>query len=131
MTDIIADMLTRVRNAQRAGHSSVLVPHSALKKGILQVMMDEGYIKSYEDTVPEPGVHKQLVVHLKYVKKDPVIKEITRVSKPGCRIYSSIKALRSYYNNFGVVILSTSRGIMSDATARKMNVGGEVICKIF
>ncbi len=92
-------------------------------------MMDEGYIKSYEDTAP--SLHKQLLVHLKYVKKEPVIKKITRVSKPGCRIYSSIKALRSYYNNFGIVILSTSRGIMSDVKARKMNVGGEVICKIF
>ncbi len=129
--DTIADMLARIRNAQRAGHDSVIIPYSKFKKGVLQVMLDAGYIKTYE-AIKGEGPCTNLVVQLKYLRnRVPVIKEINRVSKPGCRIYSAIEDLRGYYNNFGTVILSTSRGVMSDVQARSMNVGGEVVCKIF
>lgn len=129
--DPIADMLIRIKNGQAAGRDFVNVPCSVFKKGVLQVMLDEGYIKGFEEKVDDATGHKNLVVQLKYLRGMPVIKEVKKVSKPGCRIYSSIRDLRGHYNNLGTVILSTSAGIMSDAQARKRNMGGEVICKIF
>lgn len=131
MTDPIADMLTRIRNSQLSGHDFVAIPASIFKKGVLQVMLDEGYIKAFDEKTDEKTSRKQLVVQLKYLRGRPVIKELQRVSKPGCRIYSSIHDLRSHYNSLGIVVLSTSSGIMSDIQARKNNIGGEVICKIF
>lgn len=129
--DPIADMLIRIKNGQAVGHDFVSMPCSAFKKGVLQVMLDEGYIKGFEEKVDDATGHKNLVVALKYLRGMPVIKEVKKVSKPGCRIYSSIRDLRGHYNNLGVVILSTSSGIMSDTQARQKNIGGEVICKIF
>ena len=132
MTDSIADMLARIKNGQVAKLSNVFIPYSNFKKNVLQVIKDEGYIKSYEEKTAKKDGHKGLVVYLKYDKnKKPVIQDIKRVSKPGCRVYSSINELKGYYNNFGITILSTSKGVMSDSQARNAKLGGEVLCKIF
>lgn len=132
MTDSIADMLARIKNGQTAKLSSTCVPYSNLKKNVLQVMKNEGYIKSYEEKSNAETGHKELIVQLKYDKNEkPVIQDIKKVSKPGRRIYSSISDLKGYYNNLGVTVLSTSKGVMSDNQARTAKVGGEVLCKIF
>ena len=132
MTDAIADMLIRIKNGQVAKLSNVFIPYSNFKKSILRVIKDEGYIKSYEEKDSIQNGHKGLVVHLKYDKdKRPVIRDIKRVSKPGCRVYSAINELKGYYNNLGIIILSTSKGVMSDSQARNAKLGGEILCKIF
>ncbi|NRA73315.1 MAG: 30S ribosomal protein S8 [Rickettsiales bacterium] len=132
MTDSIADMLARIKNGQTAGLSEVFVPYSNLKKNILQVIKNEGYIKSYEENIDSKTNHKGLIVRLKYDKnRKPVVQDVKRISKPGCRVYSSIGDLKGYYNNLGVVVLSTSKGIMSDSQARTAKLGGEVLFKIF
>jgi small subunit ribosomal protein S8 len=132
MTDSIADMLVRIKNGQAAKLHAVSVPYSNFKRDILQVIRDEGYIKSFEEQVSKTSGHKEFIVHLKYVKGNkPVITSIRKVSKPGCRVYSPISKLSGYYNNFGITILSTSHGVMSDARAREAKLGGEVLCQIF
>jgi small subunit ribosomal protein S8 len=132
MTDAIADMLARIRNGQVAKLQTVSIPYSNLKKGILEVIQSEGYIKSFEEKTSEVTGHKEMLVHLKYTDgRTPVIQDARKVSKPGCRIYSPIGALKNYYNNLGITILSTSKGIMSGKQARDANVGGEVLCQIF
>lgn len=126
MSDNIADMLTRIRNAQSSRLLRISMPNSKAKCAILKVLKEEGYIFNY--TVAQDD----LTVELKYLEDgSAVISEIHRVSKPGKRIYSAIKDLKGYYNNMGVYVLSTSKGILSDRDARKLNVGGEVICKVF
>jgi len=131
MTDSVADMLARIKNGQVAKLSTVSIPYSNFKKHILQVIKDEGYIKSFEEKKTKEN-HKELIVRLKYIEgRKPVIQDVKRVSKPGCRMYSSINDLKGFYNNFGVTILSTSKGIMSDAQARSAKIGGEVLCQIF
>lgn len=126
MSDNIADMLTRIRNGQKSRLLRVALPVSKLKCKVLDVLKAEGYVSSYKT---EEG---QLTVTLKYsATGDPAISEVHRVSKPGKRIYSAISDLKGYYNNMGIYILSTSHGVMSDREARKQNVGGEVICKVF
>jgi small subunit ribosomal protein S8 len=126
LSDPIADMLTRIRNAQRAEKSSVLMPHSKLKAAIAQVLKDEGYIEDYK--AAGTAEKQQLEIALKYYAGKPVIERIERVSKPGLRIYKGKDDLPKVMNGLGVAIVSTSRGVMTDHRARVAGVGGEVIC---
>jgi small subunit ribosomal protein S8 len=130
LSDPLGDMLTRIRNAQRARLSRVVAPASSLRANVLEVLKREGYIRSWKMEEIRPGV-RQLEIELKYSEGEPAIKEITRVSKPGRRVYSKIKDLPKHYNGLGISILSTPRGVMSDAEARAANVGGEVLCRVF
>ncbi|AFC70930.1 30S ribosomal protein S8 [Rickettsia australis] len=130
MTDNVADMLTRIRNAYKSKLINVSFPSSKIKTSILDVLQKEGYIKDYVTTQKNNISYTE--VALKYsVNGDASICEIHRVSKPGKRVYSAIKALKGYYNNMGIYILSTPYGVMSDREAHIKNVGGEVICKVF
>ena len=130
--DPIADYLTRVRNAVKAGHRVVEIPASNVKKEITKILFDQGFVLSYkfED---DKGPQGTIKIALKYDKltKDPVIKEIKRVSKPGRRVYSRATSIPKVMNGLGLAILSTPKGVMSDAEARKNNVGGEIICRVF
>jgi small subunit ribosomal protein S8 len=130
MTDPLGDLLTRIRNGQRAGKSVITTPASKLRENLLRVLEREGYIRGFERFNARPGVD-ELRVELKYNEGEPVINEITRVSKPGRRVYAKIKDLPKVYNGLGISILSTPRGVMSDHEARQANVGGEVLCQIF
>ena len=130
MTDPVGDLLTRIRNGQSARLESVTVPASRLRSNVLDVLQREGYIRGYTAEQVRPGVN-QLRIELKYNEGEPVIKEITRVSKPGRRVYSGIKELPRVYAGLGISILSTPRGVLSDAEARAANVGGEVLCRVF
>jgi small subunit ribosomal protein S8 len=126
MTDPIADMLTRIRNAQMVGHTEASMPCSRLKVSIAQVLKDEGYIEDF--AVRDEGVHKELRIGLKYYAGKPVIERIERVSKPGLRVYKGRDDIPRVMNGLGVAILSTSRGVMTDRKARADGVGGEVLC---
>jgi len=126
MTDPIADMLTRIRNAQQSEKQSVAMPASKLKSAIAQVLKDEGYIEDF--AVREAEGRPQLDISLKYYAGKPVIERIERVSRPGLRIYRPKDALPKVMNGLGVAIVSTSRGVMTDRKARGMGVGGEVLC---
>jgi small subunit ribosomal protein S8 len=128
MQDPIADMLTRIRNAQMAGHVSVKMPKSKLKISILNVLKDEGFISDFNDLNKEAG-NPELEVHLKYFKGKPVIEKLKRISRPGLRVYKSFRELEPV-PGFGVAIVSTSKGVVSDKTARASMVGGEVICEV-
>ncbi len=130
MSDPLGDMLTRIRNGQRSMKPSVVSPASKLRENVLEVMQREGYIRGFSMAEMDPG-KRELTIELKYYEGAPVIKEVKRVSKPGCRIYSGIKDLSRVYNGLGISILSTPRGVMSDSEARAANVGGEVLCQIF
>ena len=130
VTDSVADMLTRIRNANAAKHDTVEVPASNMKKAIAQILVDEGYIKSF--TVEEDGKQGIITITLKYgPNKSPVITGLRRVSKPGLRIYTSCEDMPKVMKGLGVAILSTPKGVMTDKEARKANVGGEVLCKVF
>jgi len=129
MTDHLGDMLTRIRNGQQARKTSILVPASRLRARVLDVLQREGYIRGYSEADVRPGV-RELKVELKYHEGKPVIREISRVSRPGRRVYSNIKDLPRVFNGLGVAILSTPRGVISDAEAREAHVGGEVLCKV-
>ncbi|PJZ69137.1 30S ribosomal protein S8 [Leptospira perolatii] len=129
LSDPIGDMLTRIRNAGRAKHESCVIPGSKIKRSILELMKEEGYIQGYEPV--QNGSFEDYKVSLKYDgTKRPVIRELVRVSKPGRRVYLKSEEIRPYKNNIGTMILSTSRGIMTGKKARKLRVGGEVICKL-
>ncbi|MCZ7676608.1 MAG: 30S ribosomal protein S8 [Roseovarius sp.] len=130
MNDPIGDMLTRIRNAGMRGKSTVLVPASKMRVRVLEVLADEGYIRSFEDATDSRG-HPAVEISLKYFEGAPAIREMKRVSKPGRRVYAGAKDLPSVRQGLGVSIVSTSRGVMSDANARAANVGGEVLCTIF
>jgi small subunit ribosomal protein S8 len=130
VSDPLGDMLTRIRNAQRARHSTCMAPASKLRANVLDVLRREGFIRGFTAEELRPGVAR-LRIELKYNEGEPVIKEIARVSKPGRRVYSKIKELPRVYAGLGVSILSTPRGVMSDAEARAANVGGEVLCRVF
>ena len=130
MTDPLGDMLTRIRNAQMRKKSTVSTPASKLRRRVLDVLQQEGYIRGYAEIDFDSG-KSELEIELKYFDGTPVIKEIKRVSKPGRRVYSSVKNLPTVANGLGVAILSTPKGVMSDTQARKENVGGEVLCNIF
>ncbi len=130
LNDPLGDMLTRIRNGQTAKKDSVLTPASTLRVRVLDVLQREGYIRGWFEEELRPGV-RELRIELKYDNGRPVIKEIKRVSTPGRRVYSKIRELPRHFNGLGISILSTPRGVMSDAEARAANVGGEVICKVF
>ncbi|MBK1665113.1 30S ribosomal protein S8 [Rhodospirillum rubrum] len=130
LSDPIGDMLTRIRNGQRARKSSVMAPASTMRANVLDVLIREGYIRGYEKVDIRKGI-AELRVELKYHEGEPVIREIARVSTPGRRVYSKIKDLPKVYNGLGISILSTPRGVMSDHEARQANVGGEVLCRVF
>ena len=130
MNDPIADMLTRIRNSQLRGKSVVSTPASKLRVRVLEVLADEGYIRGFEETKGDDG-HPAIEISLKYYEGEPVIRELKRVSKPGRRVYMSVNDIPSVRQGLGVSIVSTSRGVMSDANARSQNVGGEVLCTIF
>jgi small subunit ribosomal protein S8 len=130
VNDPIGDMLTRIRNAQQRGKSKVGVPHSKLRENVLSVLQGEGFIRGF--AVVQQGNNKaEIEVELKYFDGAPVIRELQRVSKPGRRVYASVTALPTVYNGLGISILSTPKGVMSDADARAQNVGGEVLCTVF
>ena len=130
MNDPIGDMLTRIRNSQMRGKSTVITPASKIRAWILDVLLDEGYIRGYEKTTGKDG-HPAIEISLKYYEGTPVIREIKRVSTPGRRVYMGSKDLPSVRQGLGVSIVSTPRGVMSDANARSANVGGEVLCTVF
>ena len=130
MQDPIADMLTRIRNANSAKHDTVDVPASNMKKAIMQILVDEGYVKSF--TVIEDGKQGMIRATLKYGEgKTPVITGLRRVSKPGLRIYSSVEDMPKVLKGLGIAIVSTSKGVMTDRQARKENVGGEILAFIW
>ena len=130
ITDPIADLLTRIRNASSAKHDTVDIPASNMKKAICQILLDEGYIKSY--TVAEDGKQGVITVVLKFVEgKTPAISGLRRVSKPGLRIYSDVENMPKVMKGLGIAIVSTSKGVMSDRQARKENVGGEVLAFVW
>ncbi|MFK7866574.1 MAG: 30S ribosomal protein S8 [Alphaproteobacteria bacterium] len=130
MSDPLADMLTRIRNGQSAKKKVVSVPASKLKASVLDVLLREGFIRGYSQAEIRGGIH-EISVELKYHEGAAVIQEIQRVSRPGRRIYTTIKSLPRHYNGLGISILSTPRGVMTDHEARTANVGGEVLCKVF
>ncbi len=130
MTDPLGDLLTRIRNGQRARKNAVSSPASKLRNNVLDVLQREGYIRGYSQNELRPGI-SEIEIELKYYEGDPVIREIKRVSKPGCRVYSGIKDLTRVYNGLGIAILSTPRGVLSDSEAREQHVGGEVLCQVF
>ncbi len=129
MTDPISDMLARIKNACGRYFETVDIPSSKMKAGILSVLEREGYINGFKE-VTENG-RNFLRVELRYYEGKPVINMLDRVSKPSRRVYSKIKKVDSVYNGFGIYVLSTSKGIMSDAEAKERNVGGEILCKVF
>ena len=130
ISDVIADMLTRIRNANDAKHETVDIPASNMKKAIAKILLDEGYIKSYE--VIEDGKQGIIRIALKYLAgKQKVIRGLRRVSKPGLRIYSNCEDMPRVMNGLGIAIISTSKGIMTDKEARKANVGGEVLAFVW
>jgi small subunit ribosomal protein S8 len=129
MQDPIADLLTRIRNANRVGRRYVFVPKSKIAMGILQVLKDEGYIDSFEEIEAQPI--SQVRIQLRYaLSGQSVIHEINRVSKPGRRVYSAVETLPKVLDGLGISVISTSKGVMSDRRAREANVGGEVLCQI-
>lgn len=129
LSDPLGDMLTRIRNAQKAGMTSCTTPASRLRANVLEVLKREGYIRHY--TVDQSQTGGSITIELKYHEGSPVIREIHRVSTPGRRVYSKIADLPRYYNGLGISILSTPRGVMSENDARSANVGGEVLCRVF
>ncbi|RYY00876.1 MAG: 30S ribosomal protein S8 [Gammaproteobacteria bacterium] len=128
MQDPLADFLTRIRNAQSVGKTSVLIPSSKLKVNVAQVLLNEGYIAGF--SVSE-GVKQELTVELKYFEGKPVIAEIDRVSRPGLRNYAGKEAIPTVRAGLGIAIVSTSKGVMTDRAARAAGVGGEVLCTVF
>ena len=129
ISDVIADMLTRIRNANDAKHETVDIPASNLKKSIAEILLDEGYIKNFQ--IVEDGKQGIIRVALKYVGKQKVIQGLRRVSKPGLRIYSNCEDMPKVMNGLGIAIVSTSKGVMTDKKAREANVGGEILAFVW
>jgi len=130
MTDPIADMLTRIRNAQRASHELVNIPSSKLKINVAKVLKSEGYIKNFR--IISDGQHRFIRIFLKYDKEGvAIIEGIKRVSKPGCRVYAGSTEIPKVLNGYGINILSTSKGLMTDNEAKKVGVGGEILCAVW
>lgn len=132
MTDTLADTLTRIRNALLAGKSSVECLASSLNESVLKVLQDEGYINGFQRREIRSGI-SVLDVELKYYDGEPALREVHKISKPGRRVYTSVKELekKRFYNGLGIAILSTPKGVISDAQARKLNQGGEILCHVF
>ena len=129
LTDPLGDMLTRIRNGQRAKKDSVLSPASNLRARVLEVLQREGYIRGFSEDAS--GLHPQLRIELKYFEGQPAIRHVARVSKPGRRVYSDSSDLPRVRNGLGITIVSTPKGVLSDAEAREQNVGGEVLAEVF
>ena len=129
-TSVLADTLTRIRNAQRAMHMFVVVRSSNMVKASLAVLKKEGYVKDFAEFEERPGV-KSIKIDLKYYRDAPVISELKMISKPGCRVHSSVKRLGKSHGGLGIVVVSTSAGILSDDEARANNIGGEVLFSVF
>jgi small subunit ribosomal protein S8 len=129
MTDPLGDMLTRIRNGQRAKKDSVVSPASSLRTRVLDVLQREGYIRGYSEEAL--GAHKGIRIELKYFEGAPAIQHVARVSKPGRRVYSGSQELPVIRNGLGITIVSTPRGVLSDAEARAQNVGGEILAEVF
>ena len=129
MTDPLGDMLTRIRNGQQARKDSILTPASKLRANVLDVLQREGYIRGYSEE--ELAGQKGLRIELKYFEGQPAIQHVARVSKPGRRVYSASRELPRIRNGLGITIVSTPRGVLSDAEARDQNVGGEVLAEVF
>jgi len=130
MTDPLGDMLTRIRNAQMRRRSTVASPASKLRQNVLDVLASEGYIRGYSTVDYDTG-RSEFEIELKYYDGEPVIRQIKRISKPGRRVYSSVKNIPQVANGLGLSILSTPNGVMADHQARDENVGGEVLCEVF
>jgi len=130
LTDPLGDMIARIHNAQMRKKPKVSTPGSRLRKSVLEVLKNEGYIRGFASVEHSNG-HKEIEIELKYFDGAPVIREISRVSKPGRRVYASVKALPRVNNGLGVAILSTPKGVMADHDARDNNVGGEILCTVF
>jgi small subunit ribosomal protein S8 len=130
MNDPLGDMLARIRNASMRGKSTVRTPASKIRKWVLDVLKSEGYIRGYEEVKSENHL-PEIEISLKYFDGRPVIRELRRVSTPGRRVYSGVKEIPQVRQGLGVAIVSTPRGVMSDAQARTANVGGEVLCTVF
>ncbi|MFN3619530.1 30S ribosomal protein S8 [Sphingorhabdus sp.] len=129
MTDPLGDMLTRIRNGQRAKKDSVISPASGLRTRVLDVLQREGYIRGYSEEAI--GAHKGIRIELKYFEGAPAIQHVARVSKPGRRVYSGSQELPVIRNGLGITIVSTPKGVLSDAEARAQNVGGEILAEVF
>ena len=129
-SDPVGDMLTRIRNGQMRKKGSIKSPSSRLRIWVLDVLKEDGYIRGYTQIDNEKGF-KELEIKLKYFSGDPAIRELKRISKPGRRVYSSVKNLPYVRQGLGVAIVSTAKGVMSDAKAREQNVGGEILCTVF
>ena len=130
LTDPIGDMFSRIRNGQMRSLNSVNIPSSNFRQNILKILKNEGYINDYFIDKSEKN-KVNLKINLKYYEGDPVIKEIKRISKPGRRVYSRANSIPKVMNGLGLAIISTPKGVMSDTEARKNNVGGEIICRVF
>ena len=130
MTDPLGDLFSRIRNAQMRNKSKVSTPGSKMRARVLDVLKNEGYIRGYSSVEHKDG-RSEFEIELKYFDGAPVIREIERVSKPGRRVYASVKALPRINNGLGVAILSTPKGVMADHEARDQNVGGEILCTVF
>jgi small subunit ribosomal protein S8 len=129
MNDPLGDLLARIRNAQMRNKGKVTSPNSKLRESVLEVLKTEGYIRGY--TVTEREGRSELDIELKYFDGEPVIREIERISKPGRRVYASVRSLPRINNGLGVAIVSTPKGVMADHEARDANVGGEILCTVF
>ncbi len=130
MSDPLGDMLTRIRNGQRAKLAVVNCPASGVRISVCNVLQEEGYIRSF-NVVEQDNNKKEIQIELKYDEGQPVIRELKRISKPGCRMYSKINDLQPFHNGLGIKIISTPRGVMPDYKARTENVGGEVLCQVY
>jgi small subunit ribosomal protein S8 len=129
LNDPLGDMLTRIRNASMRGKSTVRTPASKIRRWVLDVLQSEGYIRAYEEVTTDG--HPEFDISLKYFDGRPVIRELRRVSTPGRRVYTGVKEIPQVRQGLGVAIVSTPRGVMSDAQARSANIGGEVLCTVF
>lgn len=129
LTDPIADMLTRIRNANMAKHSTVAIPYSKIKENIANILKNEGYIVNYE--LVEDGAKKDILVSIKYMDGEAVIKGLKRISKPGRRVYSSLENLPKVLGGLGIAVVSTPKGVLTDKECRKHSVGGEVLCYVW
>ncbi len=130
LTDPLGDMLARIKNGQHATKSIVACPASSLRVSVLEVLKREGFIRGYKQEKGKSGA-SELLIELKYDQGQPMIKEISRISKPGRRVYRKVTDLPRFYNGLGISIVSTPRGVLSDHEARSQNVGGEVLCQVF
>ena len=130
VTDTISDMLTAIRNGILLTKEFVITPSSKLKLNLLKILQEEGYIKSFNENEIKKGI-KEIKITLSYIKGESSIKIISRISKPGRRVYSKLKDLPSYYKGYGTTIVSTSKGVMTDKKARISNLSGEILCQVF